>query len=106
MMPRMAFLALFFRESSKQTCLQPDSGVYSIETSEARPPPNHQSSPTAKVLSGSASSAMECSSPAPDLWGPVGPGSLLPWSSQAVQLQASSQAENRTSERRVMASPG
>ena len=31
-----------WRESSKQTCLQPDSGVYSIETSEARPPPNHQ----------------------------------------------------------------
>src|SRR5262249_27938880 len=27
-------------EGSKQTCLQPDSGVYSIETSEARPPPN------------------------------------------------------------------
>jgi hypothetical protein len=39
----MAFLALsFFRESSQQTCLQPDSGVYSIETSEARPPPNYQ----------------------------------------------------------------
>jgi hypothetical protein len=35
--PSMAFLALFCRESSKQTCLQPDSGVYSIETSEARP---------------------------------------------------------------------
>jgi hypothetical protein len=32
----MAFLALFLRESSKQTCLQPDSGVYSIETAEAR----------------------------------------------------------------------
>jgi hypothetical protein len=29
----MAFLAHFFRESSQQTCLQPDSGVYSIETS-------------------------------------------------------------------------
>jgi hypothetical protein len=25
-----------WRESSKQTCLQPDSGVYSIETTEAR----------------------------------------------------------------------
>jgi hypothetical protein len=36
----MAFLTLFFRENSKQTCLQPDSGVYTIETSEARPPPN------------------------------------------------------------------
>src|SRR5262249_51625661 len=34
--PRMAFLAFIFRERSKQTCLQPDSGVYSIETSEAR----------------------------------------------------------------------
>ncbi len=33
----MAFLALFLRESSKQTCLQPDSGVYSIETSCWRP---------------------------------------------------------------------
>jgi hypothetical protein len=32
----MAFFALFFQESSKQTSLQPDSGVYSIETSEAR----------------------------------------------------------------------
>ncbi len=31
--PIMAFLALSFRESSKQTCLQPYSGVYSIETS-------------------------------------------------------------------------
>jgi hypothetical protein len=29
----MAFLALFFRESRKQMCLQPYSGVYSIETS-------------------------------------------------------------------------
>src|SRR5262249_35534724 len=37
--PRMAFLVLRFGESRKQTCLQPNSGVYSIETSEARPPP-------------------------------------------------------------------
>jgi hypothetical protein len=29
-----------WRESSKQSCSQPDSGVYSIETSGARPPPN------------------------------------------------------------------
>jgi hypothetical protein len=28
----MAFLVLFFGESRKQTCLQPYSGVYSIET--------------------------------------------------------------------------
>jgi hypothetical protein len=32
----MVFLAVFFRESSKQKCLQPNSGVYSIETSEVR----------------------------------------------------------------------
>src|SRR5262249_36055423 len=31
--PRMAFLALLFRESCKQTCLHPNSEVYSIETS-------------------------------------------------------------------------
>ncbi len=30
----MVFLAVFFQESSKQKCLQPNSGVYSIETSE------------------------------------------------------------------------
>jgi len=29
-------------QRGKQTCLQPDSGVYSIETSEARPPPTHE----------------------------------------------------------------
>ncbi len=32
----MAFLALFFRESCKQKCLHPNSGVYSIETSGGR----------------------------------------------------------------------
>src|SRR5262249_25614827 len=35
--PKMAFLALLFRENSQQTCLQPDSGVDSTETCEARP---------------------------------------------------------------------
>jgi hypothetical protein len=38
----MAFLVLFFGENRKQTCLQPYSGVYSIETFEDRPTPNHQ----------------------------------------------------------------
>jgi hypothetical protein len=32
----MAFLALFFRESANKSVYTPNSGVYSIETSEVR----------------------------------------------------------------------